>query len=42
VGRASAAVICGVSDVDILITDDGIEEFAIKAFQKQGVEVIAV
>jgi DeoR family transcriptional regulator of aga operon len=42
VGRTSPAVICPVSDVDILITDDGISEAAVKAFQKQNVQVIIV
>jgi len=40
VGMTSPAVICPVTDVDILITDDGISDEAIKAFQRSHVQVI--
>ncbi len=40
VGLASPAVICPVSDIDVLITDDGIAEDAVKAFAGCGVRVI--
>jgi DeoR family transcriptional regulator of aga operon len=40
VGMVSPAVICPVSDIDILITDDGISEEAIRAFERSGVRVL--
>jgi DeoR family transcriptional regulator, aga operon transcriptional repressor len=42
VGMVSPAVICPVTDIDLLITDDGISEEAVTAFSKSGVEVIRV
>jgi len=42
VGMTSPAVICPVTDVDILITDDGISDEAIKAFQRSHVQVMIV
>jgi DeoR family transcriptional regulator of aga operon len=41
VGMISPAVICPVSDIDILITDDGISEGALDAFTRSGVKVIS-
>lgn len=40
VGMVSPAVICPVSDIDILITDDGISEEAIRAFERSDVQVM--
>ena len=40
VGMASPAVICPVTDIDILITDDGISGDAVKAFQRSDVRVV--
>lgn len=40
VGMISPAVICAVSDIDILITDDGISDDAVKAFQDSDVQVV--
>ena len=42
VGMTSPAVICPTTDIDILITDDGISDEAIKAFKRRDVQVIAV
>jgi DeoR family transcriptional regulator of aga operon len=42
VGMVSPAVICPVSDIDILITDDGIAEEASLAFTRSGVKVLSV
>lgn len=42
VGMVSPAVICPVSDIDILITDDGISEEAAEAFTRSGVKVVSV
>jgi DeoR family transcriptional regulator, aga operon transcriptional repressor len=42
VGMISPSVICPVTDVDILITDDGISEDAIRAFEGSYVQVIVV
>jgi len=42
VGMTSPAVICPVTDIDILITDDGISDEAIKAFQRSHVQVMIV
>jgi DeoR family transcriptional regulator of aga operon len=39
VGMTSPAVICPVTDIDILITDDGISADAVKAFQRCDVNV---
>ena len=40
VGMVSPAVICPTTDIDVLITDDGISEEATKAFQKYNVQVV--
>ncbi len=40
VGLASPAVICPVSDIHILITDDAIEEDAVRSFAEAHVEVL--
>jgi DeoR family transcriptional regulator of aga operon len=40
VGMTSPAVICPVTDIDILITDDGISDDAAKAFQSSHVQVL--
>jgi DeoR family transcriptional regulator of aga operon len=40
VGMISPAVICPPSDIDLLITDDGISENAVKAFTGCGVKVV--
>jgi DeoR family transcriptional regulator, aga operon transcriptional repressor len=42
VGMTSPAVICPVSDIDVLITDDGISDEAVKAFTHCGVQVVSV
>ncbi len=42
VGMTSPAVICPVTDIDILITDDGISEEAVKAFRCCDVQVSIV
>jgi DeoR family transcriptional regulator, aga operon transcriptional repressor len=42
VGMTSPAVICAVTDIDILITDDGISADAVKAFQRCDVDVAMV
>ena len=42
VGMISPAVICPVNDVDILITDDGISDDAVKAFKSSDVQVLIV
>ena len=42
VGMISPAVICPVSDIGILITDDGISEEASLAFTRSGVKVLSV
>ena len=42
VGMISPSVICGVADVDVLITDDGISDDAVKAFTRWGVRVVSV
>jgi DeoR/GlpR family transcriptional regulator of sugar metabolism len=42
VGMISPAVICPVSDIDVLITDDGISDEALKAFTSCGVKVVSV
>jgi DeoR family transcriptional regulator of aga operon len=40
VGMTSPAVICPIGDIDILVTDDGISEDAVKAFARAGVRVL--
>jgi DeoR family transcriptional regulator of aga operon len=40
VGMISPAVICPVTDIDVLITDDGISEDAVKAFESSNVHVV--
>jgi DeoR family transcriptional regulator, aga operon transcriptional repressor len=42
VGMTSPAVICPVTDIDILITDDGVSNDAVKAFKRKGVQVVIV
>jgi DeoR family transcriptional regulator of aga operon len=42
VGMVSPAVICSLREVDLLITDDGITEEAVSAFEACGVKVMAV
>ena len=42
VGMTSPAVICPVTDIDILITDDGVSNDAVKAFKRQGVQIVIV
>jgi DeoR family transcriptional regulator of aga operon len=42
VGMTSPAVICPVTDIDVLITDDGVSPEAVKAFRRCDVEVIVV
>ena len=42
VGMVSPAVICAVSDIDVLITDDGISKEAATAFRKCGVQLVVV
>jgi len=42
VGMISPAVICPVTDIDILITDDGVSNDAVKAFKRQGVQIVTV
>jgi len=42
VGMTSPAVICPVGDIDVLITDDGISDEAVKAFTSLGVQVVSV
>jgi len=42
VGMSSPAVICPVTDIDILITDDGISDEAVKAFRRSDVDVVIV
>ncbi len=42
VGMTSPAVICPVTDIDILITDDGVSEDAVKAFRRYDVRVVMV
>jgi len=40
VGMISPAVICSVTDIDVLITDDGISDEAVKAFKCSDVQVM--
>ena len=42
VGMVSPAVICSAADIDVLITDDGISDDAMKAFTQCGVRVVSV
>ncbi len=42
IGSVSPAVICTPDEVDMLITDDGIAEEAVAAFQARGVKVLSV
>ncbi len=42
VGRASPAVVCPPSEIDLLITDNGISDDAAKAFADAGVKLLAV
>jgi DeoR family transcriptional regulator of aga operon len=42
VGMTSPAVICPVSDIDILITDDGVSDDAVNAFGRVDVQVVIV
>ncbi len=42
VGMVRPAVICPVSDIDILITDDGISEDTALAFKRLDVQVVIV
>jgi DeoR family transcriptional regulator, aga operon transcriptional repressor len=42
VGMTSPAVICPTADIDILITDDGISDEAVRAFKRRDVEVMVV
>ncbi len=42
VGMISPAVICPVTDIDILITDDGISDEAARAFKGSDVQVVIV
>jgi DeoR family transcriptional regulator of aga operon len=42
VGMVSPAVICPLREIDILITDDGISDEAVKAFSASNVKVMAV
>ncbi|MGI4829548.1 MAG: DeoR/GlpR family DNA-binding transcription regulator [Janthinobacterium lividum] len=40
VGMASPAVICAASDVDVLVTDDGISKEFVKTFEAAGIQVV--
>jgi DeoR family transcriptional regulator of aga operon len=42
VGMTSPAVICPVTDIDILITDDGVSNDAVKTLKRKGVQVVIV
>jgi DeoR family transcriptional regulator, aga operon transcriptional repressor len=42
VGMTSPAVICPVTDIDVLITDDGVSDEAVKAFRSSDVQVVVV
>ena len=39
-GMTSPAVICPVTEIDVLVTDGGISEDCVAAFRRQGVEVL--
>jgi DeoR/GlpR family transcriptional regulator of sugar metabolism len=42
IAMTSPALICQVSDIDILITDSGITPDALAGFKTNGVQVLAV
>jgi DeoR family transcriptional regulator of aga operon len=42
IGMVSPAVVCPTTDIDILITDDGISEDAVEAFKRCDVQIVAV
>jgi DeoR family transcriptional regulator of aga operon len=42
IGMVSPALICGVTDIDVLVTDSGISAEALAGFKARGIEVIAV
>jgi DeoR family transcriptional regulator of aga operon len=42
VGMTSPAVICPVTEIDVLITDDAISDSAVEAFRRREVEVVIV
>jgi DeoR family transcriptional regulator of aga operon len=42
VGLTSPAVICPVTEIDILITDDGVSDDAVRAFRRSDVQVVIV
>jgi len=42
VGMVSPAVICSAGDIDVLITDDGISDDAMRAFTQCGVKMVIV
>lgn len=42
VGMVSPAVICPIHDVDVLVTDDGISDKAIKIFEDAGIHLVVV
>jgi DeoR family transcriptional regulator of aga operon len=42
VGMVSPSVICPAHEIDVLITDDGIAEDAMKVFLSKGVKVVVV
>jgi DeoR family transcriptional regulator, aga operon transcriptional repressor len=41
-GLVSPAVVCPSTEIDLLITDNGISEEAAKAFKSSGVKVLVV
>jgi len=41
-GHVSPAVVCPVSEIDLIITDDGIQEEAAKSFAARGLRVLVV
>lgn len=42
VGMISPVIICPVAMIDVLITDDGIPDDAVAAFEKAGIRVVSV
>jgi DeoR family transcriptional regulator of aga operon len=42
IGMVSPTVICPVNDIDLLITDEGVPESAVAAFEAAGVQVLSV
>lgn len=42
IGRVSPAVVCPTTDIDLLITDNGISQEAADAFARAGVKIVAV